>query len=88
MSLPSLPRYYLPSTSLRSVVENLKATAQSKADEAKRAKNDYSGPLYITPNEVKSALEAFLKEVGSYSMNKYAAKIGLERVINSRYSST
>lgn len=64
MFVPSLPRYYPPSTSLRSVVADLKATAQSKAEEAKRAKSDYSGALYITPNEVKSALEAFLKEVG------------------------
>jgi hypothetical protein len=69
MSVPSLPRYFLPSTSLRSVVEDLKGTAQSKADDVKRANSDYSGPLYIPPNDVESALEAFLKEVGSYNMN-------------------
>lgn len=65
MSVPSLPRYYSPSNSLRSVVEGLEGTAQSKADEAKKGDSGYSGPLYITPNEVKRALEAFLKEVGS-----------------------
>jgi hypothetical protein len=77
MSVPSLPlpRYYLPSTSLRLVVEGLKGTAQSKADDAKKAKSDYSGPLYIRPNEVKSALEAFLDEVGSYNVNNMQLRL-------------
>jgi hypothetical protein len=64
MSVPPLPRYIPPSNSLRSVVKDLEGTAQSKAEQAKKGNSGYSGPLYFTHSYVKSALEAFLKEVG------------------------
>ncbi len=68
MSVPSLPRYHPSSNSLRTAVEGFKSAAESEAEKVKKRKSDYSGPLYIVPNDVKSALDAFLKEVGSYPL--------------------
>lgn len=66
MSVSSLPRYYPSSNSLRTAVEGFKDAVEFEAEKVKKRKSDYSGSLYIVSNDVKGALDAFLKEVGSY----------------------
>lgn len=65
ISVLLLPQYYLSSISLCMIIKGLKDAVQSKADEIKKSNSSYSGPLYITFNEVKRAFKAFLKEVES-----------------------